>query len=397
MRLRQEQKGFIFLLLILLIIGSVSLVLYFLLEEDPVGEILEQEQVIKLLIVMEDEGEVLFTDVFLYYPLSHVGAMISIPGNTGSIYSSIGRVDRIDRIYSEKGIQVYRSEIEKLIGSSIPFYIVIGLKDLQLITDRLGGMRVLVPSPVDALSPEGKRWLLPSGSILLDGDKLAVYLEYFIEDETDSSAAERRQNVVIALLSALNRNASVIFEKKNFKFYEKKFTSNVNANGLRDLLREISKVDAERIVPQTVTGMRRLVDGNELLFPFYDGQLIKDVVMQTVNSLVSETMTLSGRVYVLEIKNGTTVQGLAHNTAALFRSAGYDILRTLNAASNDIEKTEIIDHIGNAEAAKSLGNFIRCNNIREEDIQLSGDVSDENRNVDFTIILGGDFDGRYVH
>ena len=49
--------------------------------------------------------------------------MINILGNTGAIFQSIGRVDRIDAVYTEKGIETYKSEIEKLIGQEIPFYI----------------------------------------------------------------------------------------------------------------------------------------------------------------------------------------------------------------------------------------------------------------------------------
>ncbi|MBR1721736.1 MAG: LytR C-terminal domain-containing protein, partial [Treponema sp.] len=84
------------------------------------------------------------------------------------------------------------------------------------------------------------------------------------------------------------------------------------------------------------------------------------------------------------------------NTMALLQSAGYDILSTGNADSNNYEKTVIINHIGNEEVAKNLGDFIRCTNIIEEsvssDVESMGAVS----NVDFTIILGKDFDGRYV-
>lgn len=397
MHLSQEQKGSLFLLLILAIIATVGTILFFSLREDPVGDVLRKDQVIETLLVMEDNNQVLSTNVLLYYPVSHLGAVINIPGNTGAIFSSIGRVDRIDQVYLDKGIQTYKTEIEKLIGTQIPFYIVINLQHFQSLTDRLGGMKVLVPSPVDAVSSAGDRWLLPSGAVLLDGDKIAQYLEYSIEDETDSSMEERRQNIILAFLSAITKNASVMFDKKNFKYYAGYFKSNVDSKDLCSLLREIAQIDSERIVPQTVTGTRRMVDGKELLFPFYDGQLIKDVMLQTVNSLVSKSGTLSGRVYVIEIQNGTSTQGLARNTGALLKSAGYDVLRTTNAVSNKIEKTEIVDHIGNKDVVKSLADFIHCENITEEDIQAGNSIDDRNQNVDFTIILGNDFDGRYVH
>ena len=101
-------------------------------------------------------------------------------------------------------------------------------------------------------------------------------------------------------------------------------------------------------------------------------------------------------VYVLEIQNGTTTQGLARNTAILFQKASYDVLSPVNAARNDYDETVIIDHIGNAEVAKIIGDFIHCTNIKDEnELEEVGESSSE-ANVDFTIILGKDFNGRYV-
>ena len=62
-----------------------------------------------------------------------------------------------------------------------------------------------------------------------------------------------------------------------------------------------------------------------------------------------------------------------------------------NADTQDYEKTVIINHIGNEEVAKNLGDFIHCTNIVDEDLNPDTDA-----NVDFTLILGRDFDGRYV-
>jgi hypothetical protein len=115
---------------------------------------------------------------------------------------------------------------------------------------------------------------------------------------------------------------------------------------------------------------------------------------------VSEKNTEYTRTYVLEIQNGTSVQGLARNTALLFQAVGYSVYRTTNASSQDVDKTVIIDHIGNPDIAKNLGSFIRCTNIQEEEVKKTtpgseGDLQ-EQAMVDFTIILGRDFDGRYV-
>ncbi|WP_296324843.1 LCP family protein [Treponema sp. UBA3813] len=390
-----SNKGAFLLLLIFVILISVTVGLALSLRVSTVDENLKSDRVIKTLVVMEDKNRVLFTDVFIYYPISQRGALINILENTGAIFSSLGRVDSIDSVYLEKGIDAYKSEIENLVGQTIPFYIILNLTKFGELTDMLGGMKIFVPSPVDVKNEDGLRYLLPSGVVSLDGDKIRTYLNYEKSDEPEEDLIERRQNVLMAFFSALSRNEKIIKNKKSFEVISKKMTSNLDDDEFYRLVSVISAVDSEHLVPQTITGSKRVVDGKTLLFPYYDGQLIKDVFKQVSNSLISLDNANVNRTYVLEIQNGTTVQGLARNTMALLQSAGYDILTTGNADSNDYDKTVIINHIGNAEIAKSLGDFIRCENIVDESVSADADSTSAS-NVDFTIILGKDFDGRYV-
>lgn len=391
-----SNKGAFLLLLIFLILISVTVGLALSLRVSTVDENLKTDRVIKTLVVMEDKKRVLFTDVFIYYPVSQRGALINILENTGAIFSSLGRVDSIESVYLEKGIDSYKAEIEKLVGQSIPFYINLNLTKFGELTDMLGGMKVFIPSPIDAKNDEGERWLLPSGVVSLDGDKIQSYLNYERSDENEEDLIERRQNVILAFFAALSRNEKIIRDKNSFAEISKRMDSNLDDKEFHRLVSIISQVDSEHLTPQTITGSKRIVDGKTLLFPYYDGQLIKDVFKQVSNSLISLDNANVNRTYVLEIQNGTTVQGLARNTMALLQSAGYDILTTGNADSNDYEKTVIINHIGNAEIAKSLGDFIHCSNIVEESVSLDADSTTAVSNVDFTIILGKDFDGRYV-
>ncbi len=404
---KTQRSGLLFLFVMILIFAVAGVWIALSLRTDPVSENLKSDRVVKTLFVMEDKGKVLFTDVFIYYPVTKRGALINILGNTGAIYRSLNRVDRIDAIYSEKGIEVYKSEVENLIGQQIPFYVVLRLEDFGELTDLLGGMRVFIPVPIDsktdleersseeaapvAASSNAKRWLLPSGVVTLDGEKIHDYLTYEKEGENEDDLIERRQNVMVSFFTALGRSQRLLKNKNTFETVCGKFEANLKADDLYRLMNEISQVDSERLIPQTITGTKRTVDGKQLLFPFYDGDLIKDVVNQASNALVSSDGVDVNRVYVLEIKNGTLVQGLAHNTSVLMQSAGYEVLSTTNADSQDYEKTVIINHIGNDDVAKNLGDFIRCTNIVEEEVNPDSDA-----NVDFTLILGKDFDGRYV-
>ena len=397
MSLSREKKGLLFLGLIFVILVAAVIVVAVSLRTDPVADNLRDDQVIKTLVVVNDgNGNALSTDVFVYYPVTQKGALFDIAGNTGAIYKSLGRVDRIDAIYRELGINVYRSEIAKLIDQTIPFTLEISLDDLGKLTDLLGGMKVFVPSPVDATGENGERWLLPSGAVTLDGDKIQTYILYRLADETDSVQSDRRQDVVVALFSAIRDKKNIIFTKKNFPAYASLFKANIDSDALYTLLLHFSNVDADRLSPQSITGSLRSVDGQTLLFPYYNGQLIKDVVKQRISMLLNNNNEVQTRVYVVEIQNGTGQQGLARNTSALLQNAGYDILQAINADRDDYEHTVIINHIGNTEAAETLGNFITCKNIEVEKIQSDVEDRDNVAQVDFTLILGKDFDGRYV-
>ena len=403
MHIRDEQKGILFLILIFAIIAGVSVFIAMSLRTDTVGKSLENDQVIRTLYVLDDgDGNALMTEVVIYYPVSKKAAVVNIPYNVGGIYRVLegvegtqGRTDGIAVIYREKGIAAYLRQIENLLGTSIPFYSIVKLDDFITLTDMMGGLRVFISAPVDSLSADGERWLLPSGAVTLDGDKVSTYIRYRLNEETDADVYERYQNIMIAYFTQLGENKAMILAKKNINKFLPLFSSNLDAKDFITHMSLLAEMNTEYIIRQNVTGRLSTVDGKQLLFPLNGGEFIKQAVAQSTNMLISTGNTMTSRIYVLEIQNGTTVQGLAHNTAILFRNASYDILSTQNADRNDYEKTVIIDHIGNREIASMVGDFIRCTNIQEEEV--SSDTANESvASVDFTIILGKDFDGRYV-
>ena len=230
----------------------------------------------------------------------------------------------------------------------------------------------------------------------MDGDKILTYLYYESPEETDGEVQDRYQNVMIAFLAALNKNLDTMFQVDNFNEYDDLFQTNLEKDDFRIVLETVAHVDSERLAPRSITGSVRVVDDKSLLFPHYDGELVKDLFKQTVSSLVSVVDTIYDRIYVLEVQNGTTVQGLARNTSILLQGFGFDVLSSVNADRNDYEETVIINHIGNDEVAKNLGDIISCKNIITEEILPESAGMEAESRVDFTIILGKDFDGRYV-
>ena len=100
-KLRDEQKGVIFIVLILVIIGAVSLFFAFSLRTDDVHDILDREQFVRMLFVVEDEDtNVLFSNVLIFNPQTKKAAVINLPGYTGAIYQSLGRMDKLEEVYN---------------------------------------------------------------------------------------------------------------------------------------------------------------------------------------------------------------------------------------------------------------------------------------------------------
>ena len=396
-KIRDEQKGVIFIALIILIGVAISIVFAFSLKTNTVEDALKEKGIMRTLFVVEDkDSSMLFSSVLIYNPTSQKAALVNLPGYTGAIYQSLGRVDKLEKVYSDAGITAFRNETEKLLGMTIPYYAILTLNSFIKISDYLGGMRVFISEPVDCVSEENERWLLPSGAINLDGDKITTYLHYRLEEETEADVQERYQNAMAAFITGLHDKKFIIFNKENRKRYLDFIKTNLNEDEEITLFETIADVDAESIIKQTITGSLRRVDGQQLLMPDNNGEFIKEAVKQTTNLLASTDGTLTSRVYVLEIQNGTTTQGLARNTAILFQNASYDVLSPVNAPRNDYEETVIIDHLGNMDVAKIVGDFIHCTNIREATPEEEAESSSLDAGVDFTIILGRDFDGRYV-
>ncbi len=299
-KIRDEQKGVIFIALIIFTAIALSIVFAFSLKTNTVEDALKEKGIMRTLFVVEDDdSSMLFSSLLIYNPSSQKAALVNLPGHTGAIYQSLGRVDKLEKVYSEAGIVAYRTEIEKLLGMTIPYYAILTLENFIKISDYLGGMRVFISEPVDCLSEEGVRWLLPSGAINLDGDKINTYLHYRLEDETEADVQERYQNAMAAFITGLHDKKFIVFVKTNRKRYLDFVKTNLNPEEETTLFEAIADVDAESIIKQTITGSLRRVDGQQLLMPDNNGEFIKEAVKQTTNLLASTDGTLTSRVYVL--------------------------------------------------------------------------------------------------
>lgn len=388
-------RNLIFLLLIVLVLFFSSLLLYFRVNDEDSDDKQTGDEVLKVLFVMEKEGVPISTNIVAFYLKTRRLIMFDIPNNTGMILDELGRTDGISALYKEKGIEAFKKKIERLTGISISAYVSYSVEDFSYMVDMLGGISLFIPTPVDVVY-EQRRILLPSGAVLLDGEKAIDYLLYETEDDNEGDASLRKQKALIAFFRKLNDDVAKFFDAKHFPIISSSVKSNLQGKEVKGLFKSISGLDFERLSPQRVTGSIRMVDGKELLFPFRDGLQIKEVVRQTLSSLASQDGVNIERVYALEILNGTEIKNLAKNAGEIYSSFGYDVVQVGNAESSDIKETLLIDRIGNPAIAKIVAKVIQCSNIQTAEIKKENEYYGTETGVDFTLILGSDFNGYFV-
>jgi len=388
------------LVLIGLLLAAGIIFAFYSFRSDPVNDSLAGDRVINTLFVIEKGDKPLCSYVLLYYPATKRAAVFDIPGSLGLILQRINRVDRIDTVYDPRRAGPFTDEISKLLGIDISFSIVITLENLGKITDLIEGVEIFIPSRVDEY--QDGHILFPSGINRLDGDKAKLYISYELPEESSELANFRRQRFFMGLVKRLGEQNQYLKNPSVSPFFQSLLKTGMNQRSRIRLFDEFAGIDTDRVSIQSVGGNVRTVSDQPLIFPYWDGSLIKEIVRQTLASMVQPAEnTMGDRVFTVEILNGTAINGLAGRTAELFRGFGYDIISIGNADSNDYAKTLIIDRSGYQEVAKSFGEVIRCSNFRFDspdlvDPEMGISIQNFEYRGDFTLIIGKDFNGRYV-
>ena len=420
MAFRQRiDSSIVFLLLIVIVLSSTALFIYLQVRSDQISSRVEGDRQFALMLSAGDPDEVpLFTQVLLYEPTTARAAMFDVPSNVGSILRSLGRTDRIGELYREEGIAQYRGLVGELLGIDIPFHVHFDRNSLETFVDLVGGVDLLVADPltdtdlsldlIDDLPEdpdssggydEGDRGsaLLPAGDVTLEGPKVMRFLDRDVPDERELARVRRRQGFTESLLERVRKQADILSADPGLSLVSELVKTNMDDRALASLIAEIGRLDTSRIARQRVTGQFRTVDINgtsrRLLFPHLEGQWLRETVSQVSASLATEEIQdiPDGRIVTIEVLNGTDVNGLAERTSRMYNElAMFDVARYDNADSSDYEQTEVIDRRGDGRLAARVAEVIRAENIvnRPND-EVNGDI-------DVTIILGRDFDGRFV-
>ncbi len=389
-RSRRADRSTILLVFIVVIIVATGAYLYLQLRVDRITDSLKKKLPLATLFIFSQGEKPLFFEVFFYNPDTRKGSLFYVPANVGGVIANINKVDGIDVLYRRGNPAPLAEKIEQLTGVRMQSVIDISREDAGRLVDLMGGVDVFIPNPVD-ITQDGKRILLPSGSVTLDGDKAQDFISYQDPLESDADMIGRRQRFLQALLKGLGENNAFLLQRAPFRMLRSLLRTNLPPRALGSFIAEMGRFDSERMVLQRVLGTTRSVDGRDLLFPHQDGELLKQAVKQTLAANASnEFVSPEALSITVEVLNGTKTAGLANRARDLFQSYDLEVMAPNNADNDQYVNTVVLDRKGNLDNAKKVADIIRCTRVYSKpDPQLD-------QAVDVTVILGKDFDGRYV-
>ncbi len=389
-RSRRADRSVILLVLILAVIAGAVTYAVLQLRVDQITDSLKKKQPLNTLFIFSDADHALFFEVFFYNPQTRKGSLFYVPPNVGSVIATINRVQGIDTLYRRQDPRPLKQKVEELLGVPLQGVIDVTLADAGRLVDLLGGVDVFIPNPVD-LTVADSRVLLPSGSVRLDGDKARDFVSYRDPLEAEADAVGRRQKFLQALLKGMGENEAFLLQRGPLRMLRSLVRTDLPGRALASFVAEMGKFDSERMVLQRVLGTTRSVDGRDLLFPHQDGELLKQAVKQAMAANASnEFIPPDALTITVEVLNGTRTAGLAGRARDLFQSYDLEVMAPNNADNDQYQNTVVLDRKGNMDAAKKVADLIHCTRIfSKPDPQID-------QAVDVTVILGKDFDGRWV-
>lgn len=376
-------------IILLVIIANIVFFIFLFQKNEIEKKVLAEEQ-INILFTVSENNELLFSEVFLYNPKSNKGGLFYIPSNLGikkrgNDNSQEEHFDKILSIYDTGSLSNFREEIERFMGISIPFVIDISLDDLGRIIDLLGGIEVFISNPVNS-EYKGNKILLPSGSVVLDGDKVKIFTTY--EENLDSEQSSRKHRVIEGFLTRIGTKEinDFLLNENAFKYLRDFVNINFSDNALKTFIIEMNNLNTEQLVFKNVLGNEKEIPGIDgvVLFPFYEGELIKMNTKQLIDAMASMELEYPFEIYsVIEVLNGTDIPGLAKSVKILFESLGITVLSIGNADNFNYQDTIIINKKAADQDAGRIKEILNCG-IVENDFNPESES-------DIIIILGRDY------
>ena len=404
---KKTKKIILFIILVLIIIAGI--VFGARIQENGGGmqgviatalgqneETLKNLKPIYCLVVGKSGG---MTDTIMlcaYDPQTQKASMLSIPRDTfyGKNKDTATADYKINSLYSNGGIKKMVAAVEKVVGIEIPYYAVIDTDGLIELVDVIGGVEFDVPIDMKYDDPTQDLHInLKAGVQTINGEKAEQLLRFRHNNDGSSYPASygdndygrmrtQREFIKAAIEQTLTaKNVTKIKDIITVGFNN--LETNIKLDDILDYVPYVVNFSTENISSEMLPGQSEKCNGI-WIFIHSNAETKK-----TVNKLFTftstaledeETSTIGDGVKV-EIINGTNDKTLTTSLKKKLENNGYTVTSTYT--SSEVSKTVIIKRTDSDEKTNNLKSVMNINQVS---------TSDKNSKVDFTIIIGKDFE-----
>jgi anionic cell wall polymer biosynthesis LytR-Cps2A-Psr (LCP) family protein len=388
---------------LIVVIATGAFVLSFVrLRSDAVSDLIDaQGRIVVTFMLPIDEPSPSF-EVLMLDARTGRAALLFVPGSIGVVLPDPQRIGAIAALYGPDGHAALGGRLAELLDLQLDFYVDLSYEGLGRLVDVLGGVEVVIPDTMQILDAD-RRVLLPSGSVVLDGDMARAYLSYRKAEEPAAERVERVHRLMQGLLRSIADSPVVLSDPTAKRLLYDAVVTDLNRRAFDRLFATLVELDTDRISLLRVLGRVQEVDDRPLLFPYEEGALLRDSVKQTIAAL-SVPLDAGDVTPAVEVLNGTRTSGLAAQAATVFESFGYRVVAVDNADHPDYERTLFVGRRGDPEQARLVAALIQCegDTAQAADRAIAADrvitpdraIAASSAAADVTVILGRDFNGR---
>lgn len=362
---------------------------------EPMPRISQPPNVINVLLLGSDQvdiDDIGRTDTILIAaidPEIPSVSLLSIPRDFYAWMPGLG-YGKINTAFSQGGPALMKATIGHNFGVPVDYYARLGYDSFTRIVDALGGVTVAVECPVrdifpDPTSPSGQTSInLQPGMHHLDG-KHALWYTRSRWDTSDFDRHRRQQHVLRGLYQQV-RSVGVIPKIPSlWGALNETVSTDLGLQGLVRLGGIGLRLDPANVKSRFVDrgALQSGSDPNGMYVLIPDNEVLESVVREALAPPVpSQT-----QAFPVEVINANPREGWGHVAAERLRWEGYAVVR-VEGAEQIQPRTQVVD-LRTSPNAWVLQRLMRLYGIGQNDIVSH---STEERDVDFRIVLGANYD-----
>ena len=332
-----------------------------------------------------------------YDPQNQQASLLSIPRDTfiGTSQYTATPNDKINSIYSYRGVEGMLTEINELTGLNVQYYLIVDTEAFKVLVDTIGGVTFDVP--IDMKYDDNKQNLhidLKAGVQVLDGDKAEQLVRFRHNNDGSTYPYEYgiedygRMRTQRAFLTALAKQTLVpenIFKINQFIDIANQYVeTNLDFNAIKDYIPYIVEFNVDNLKTEQLPGESVLTNGvyvyltdEQAMIQMIDELFLNPTNEEEIDTSGIDTSGVDKEQINIELLNGSNSSAKVERIQSLLEDAGYTISNVTDTSYT--EQTVIINR-GNVE------------NAALEEIKLLVDtqvVSTGNQtDADITIIIG---------